>query len=70
MSELSSAHHGSIDRCEERSHGIVLRHEEEIDRAIRASDVAVEADTEAEDYFAHLLLQTDVCGKGATLPKP
>ncbi len=41
-------HDGSINGGEKRAHRIVLGHEEKIDRAIGAGDVAVEADAELE----------------------
>src|SRR6266436_191826 len=48
-----ATHDHRVDGGEERAHGIVLGHEEKIDRAIGAGDVAVEADAEAEDHLAH-----------------
>lgn len=48
-----AAHQSGIDGLEERGHGVVLGHEEEIDGAIRAGDVAVKADSKAEYDFAH-----------------
>jgi hypothetical protein len=48
-----ATHDHRVDGGEERAHGIVLGHEEKIDRAIRAGNVAVEADAEAEDDLAH-----------------
>src|ERR1700756_1459609 len=46
-------HDGGINGGERRAHGIILGHEEKVDRAIGAGGVAVEADAEAEDDLAH-----------------
>ncbi len=51
--ESFAAHDGGVDGGEEWSHRVALGHEEEIDRAVGAGDVAVEGDAEAEDDFAH-----------------
>ena len=48
-----AAHDGGIDGREEGSHRVVPGHEEEVDGAVGAGDVAVEADAETEDDFAH-----------------
>jgi len=50
-----------VDGFEEGAHRIVLGHEEKIDGAVRAGDVAVEADAEAEDDFA-CFARRAVCG--------
>src|SRR5215813_3103504 len=47
-----AAEHSRVDGFEEWSHRIVFRHEQEIHRAVGARDVAVKANSEAEDDFA------------------
>jgi len=47
-----AAEDGSVDGFEEGAHRIVFGHEEKIDGAVGAGDVAVETDAEAEDDFA------------------
>src|SRR5256885_9967821 len=47
-----------VDGFEEGAHRIVFGHEKKIDGAVRAGDVAVEADAEAEDDFANFALRT------------
>ena len=42
-------HDGSVDGPHERRHGVVLGHEQKVDRAVRPCDVTVEADAEPED---------------------
>jgi hypothetical protein len=35
------------------AHRVILRHEEEVDCSVRACDITVEADAQAENDFAH-----------------
>lgn len=48
-----AAHERGIDGFEEGGHGVVLGHEEKVDGAVWAGDVAVEGDAEAKYDFAH-----------------
>jgi hypothetical protein len=48
-----AAHESGVDGFEKGSHGVILRHEEEVDGAVEACDVAVEGDSKAEDDETH-----------------
>ncbi len=51
--EAFASHDCGINGGEKRPHRVILGHEEEVDGAVGACDVTVEADAQAENDFAH-----------------
>jgi hypothetical protein len=52
--ESLTTHDGGVNGREEGSHRVVLGHKKEVDGAVRARDVTIETDAEAEDDLPHV----------------